>query len=385
MTTLKPLMTADVVIVGGGAMGTSTAYQMAKAGLDVVLCEMRTLGSGATGRCGGMVVHCYGRENNIEKTGDRLRFTRANTEMLKAFQQELEIDYEFRQIGLVDVATSEAEAEELQRLIDIQRADGDEENQMLDKKQTLEIMPTLNADLVFGSRYRASDGNLAPYKMCAAFAQGAQKHGARIMTHTKVEKILIEGGKVLGVETDKGTILSKWVLNATNAWSKFLSKETEVILPVREIACVTEAIGPVPPLPFEMLLNGEFAYGGTQTATGNLTIGGPAHPRERRLGYYNEVTTPDEVKRLGGYLATIFPKFKDLKIIRTWAGTMAFAPDAMPIVGKSSLTEGLLLAAGFAAGISQECTVGKIMTDLVTTGEVSLPIDMSLYDPGRFV
>ena len=97
-------MTADIVIVGGGAMGTSTAYQMAKAGLDVVLCEMRNLASGATGRCGGMVVHCYGRETNIDKAGERLKFTRANTEMLKEFQRELEIDYKFRQVGCLDIA-----------------------------------------------------------------------------------------------------------------------------------------------------------------------------------------------------------------------------------------------------------------------------------------
>jgi len=381
---LKPFMTADVVIVGGGAMGTATAYQMAKAGIDVVLCEMRTLASGATGRCGGMICHCYGRENNIDKTAERLKFTHHNTMLLKKFQQELEIDYEVRQVGLLDIASSEEEVGELQRLYDIQKSQGDDNVELLDKKETLERMPTLNPDLVFASRYRNDDGNLAPYKMCAAFGLGAQRLGAKILTHTKVNKILIENDKVTGVDTDKGVILSKWVMNATNGWSKFLSKETEVILPVREIACVTEAIGSVPPQPFEMLLNGEFAYGGTQTATGNLTIGGPAHPRERHLNYYNEVITTDEVKRLAYYLATIFPKLKDLKIIRAWTGTMGFAPDAMPMIGKSSLTEGLLIAAGFAAGISQECTVGEIMTDLVTKGEVSLDIDMSNYDPGRF-
>lgn len=378
-------MTADIVIVGGGAMGTSTAYQMAKAGVDVVLCEMRTIGSGASGRCGGMVVHCYGRENNIDKTAERLKFTRANTEMLKQFQQELDIDFEFRHVGCLDIATSEEEFEFLKELIAIQRSQGDDEIQLLDKEDTIACMPTLNRDLVFGSRYRPSDGNLAPYKMCAAFAQGAQKYGARILTYTKVEKILIENDRVIGVQTDKGRILSKWVLNATNAWSKFLGKETECVLPVREIACVTEAIGPVPPQSFEMLLNGEFAYGGTQTKTGNLTIGGPAHPRDKRIGYYNEVITIDEVKRLANYLVNIFPRLKDLKIIRAWTGTMGFSPDAMPLIGKSSLAEGLLIAAGFAAGISQECTVGKIMTDIVTKGEVTLPINMSLYDPGRFV
>jgi sarcosine oxidase subunit beta len=378
-------MTADVVVIGGGAMGSATAYQLSKAGLGVVLCEMRTLASGATGRCGGMIVHCYGREINIEKTAERLKFTRLNTQMLKAYQQELDIDYHVRHVGCLDIAASEAEFEELKGLIAIQRAQGDDEIVLLDKHETIDCMPTLNKDIVFGSRYRPSDGNLSPYKMVHAFARGAQKHGATIMTHTRVEKILTENDRVTGVLTEKGPIYASWVINCTNAWAKFLGRETECVLPVREVACVTESIGPVPAQSFEMLLNGEFAYGGTQTATGNLTIGGPAHPRDSRLGYYNEVITFDEVKRLATYLTTIFPKLRDLKMIRAWTGTMGFAPDAMPLIGRSTLTEGLLIAAGFAAGISQECTVGKIMTDIITTGEVSLDIDMSLYDPGRFL
>ena len=377
--------TTDVVIIGGGAMGSASAFQLAKAGLDVVLCEMRTLASGATGRCGGMVVHCYGRENNIDKTGERLKFTRENTKMLEDFQQELDIDYQFRKIGCIDIASSEEEFEELKDLVRIQRLQGDYEIELLDKKETIENMPTLNKDLVFGSRLRKSDGNLAPYKMVHAFARGAQKHGAEILTHTKVNKIIIENERAIGVETDKGRILAKWVMNATNAWSKFFGKETECVLPVREIACVTESIGPVPPQSFEMLLNGEFAYGGTQHASGNLTLGGPAHPIEKHLGYYNENITINEVQRLAYYVSNIFPKLKDLKIIRTWTGTMGFAPDAMPLIGKSTITENLLIAAGFAAGISQECTVGKIMTELITKDSVEVPVDMTLYNPGRFL
>ncbi len=382
---MNQISTADVIIIGGGAMGSATAYQLAKAGMDVVLCEMRTLASGATGRCGGMVSHCYGRENNIEKTAERLKFTRENTKMLKQFQQELDVDYEFRRVGCLDIASSEEEFEQLRELVNIQKSQGDDEIELLDKKETIAHMPVINPDLVFGSRYRASDGHLSPYKLVHAFSRGAQKHGAKIMTFTKVEKILIENERAIGVVTDKGIIYSKWVINASNAWSKFLGKETECVLPVREIACATEAIGKVPVMSFELLLNGEFAYGATQAASGNLTFGGPAHPRDKRSGYYNETITIDEVKRLGNYLCNIFPAFKDLKIIRTWTGTMAFAPDALPLIGKSTLTENLLIAAGFAAGISQQCVVGKIMEDLIIKGEVGLPIDMSLYDPGRFL
>ena len=97
---LKVIDKADVVVVGGGAVGTSAAYHLSKRGKKVILCEMRNIASGATGRCGGMVVHCYGRDVNIDKTDYRLMFTRANTEIMKEYQKSFEIDFEFRQVGL---------------------------------------------------------------------------------------------------------------------------------------------------------------------------------------------------------------------------------------------------------------------------------------------
>ena len=381
-------MSADIVIIGGGVMGTATAYELTKAGLDVVLCEMRNLGSGASGRCGGMICHCYGRENNLDKATERLKITRYNTEMLFKTQQELDIDFHARITGLLDVWVNEEEAEEGKRLFELERSQGlttEKDIKLLDKKETLEVMPTLNPDLVVGSRFRPEDGNLAPYQFCASLGFGAQKKGAKILTHTKVEKIVIENDRVCGVLTDKGFIASKWVMNAANGWAGPFSKETEVITPIREIACVTEAIGPVPPMPFEMQYGGQFAYGGTQTASGNITIGGPAHPREKRVGFYNETIWMDEVRRLGNYMTGIFPTLKDLKMIRAWVGTMGFVPDAQPMVGKSTLTEGYLMAAGFVAGISWPFAVARIMKELIQYDEVKWDIDMSLYDPGRFL
>lgn len=385
----KPIMSADIVIIGGGVMGTATAYELTKAGLDVVLCEMRNLGSGASGRCGGMICHCYGRENNLEKADERLKITRYNTKMLQETQQELDIDYHVRITGLLDVWVNEEEAEEGRRLYELERSlpglNTDKDIKILDKKEILSEMPTLNPDLVFGGRLRQEDGNLSPYQLCNALGWGAQKKGGKILTHTKVDKIVIENDKVCGVETDKGFIASKWVLNVTNGWASQLDKESEVIAAVRECACVTETIGPVPPQPFEMLYKGTFAYGGTQTATGNITIGGPAAPRDKRVGYYNETVYLDETRRLAGYMANIFPKLKDVKMIRSWIGTMGCSPDAQPLVGKSTLTEGLLIAAGFVAGISWEFSVARIIKELITFGEVKWDIDMSLYDPGRFL
>ena len=104
---------ADVVVIGGGAVGTSAAYHLALKKKKVILCEMNNIASGATGRCGGMVVHCYGRELNIEKTAQRLMYTRENTKIMKEYQKSFDIDFEFRQIGCLDIAISEEEFESL--------------------------------------------------------------------------------------------------------------------------------------------------------------------------------------------------------------------------------------------------------------------------------
>jgi glycine/D-amino acid oxidase-like deaminating enzyme len=98
---------ADVVVIGGGAVGTSVAYHLARRGKKVVLCEARNIGSGASGRCGGMVVHCYGREVNINKTDLRLMYTRANTEIMKEYARGFEIDFELRQVGCLDIVVDE--------------------------------------------------------------------------------------------------------------------------------------------------------------------------------------------------------------------------------------------------------------------------------------
>src|SRR4030042_2779347 len=216
---VKVIDKADVVIVGGGAVGTSAAYHLAKRGKKVVLCEMRNIASGATGRCGGMVVHCYGRDVNIDKTDYRLMYTRANTEIMKEEQKTFEIDFEFRQVGLLDVAISDEEVEQLKKLIEIQRSLGDNEIEYLDKKDTLEVMYNLNPKLTFGSRWRPSDGNLNPFLLARSQGREAQKLGAKIMTNTKVDNIIIKNDKVEGVKIKDGIIEADWVINATNGWA----------------------------------------------------------------------------------------------------------------------------------------------------------------------
>lgn len=372
---------ADVVVIGGGAVGTSAAYHLSKRGKKVILCEMRNIASGATGRCGGMVVHCYGRDLNIEKTDYRLKFTNANTQIMKEYQKNFEIDFEFRQVGCLDIAISDVEYEQLKMLAEVQQKLGDNEIELLDKKQTLAEMPNLNPALVFGSRLRRSDGNLNPFMLARSQALEAQKLGAKIRTQTKVESVILSDGAVQGVELKEGIIEASWVVNAANGWASQLTDNIEII-PVRELAMVTERLPKLPPQPFEMLCFGEFAYGATQTASGNYNLGGPGPARPPKWDYYDETIYADEVIRVMTYIGAVFPSLREVSIIRSWVGTMAFTPDGMPSIGPMPGIKGLFISAGYPDGMAWSAISGKLASEYICDGKTSLPIE--LMDPGRF-
>jgi sarcosine oxidase, subunit beta len=378
----KQQRSADVVVIGGGAVGTSAAYHLAKRGKKVVLCETRNIASGATGRCGGMVVHCYGREVNIDKTDVRLMYTRANTEIMKEYAKSFEIDFHLRQVGCLDIAIDEKEFDTLKELLKIQRAQGDTEIQLLDRKETLEVMPNLNPELIFGSRLRPSDGNLNPFRLARSQAREAQKLGAEILTHTKVEEVITSNGAVRGVRTAAGVIEAGHVVNAANGWAHQLTEGIETI-PVRELAMVTERLPDRPPQPFEMLCYGEFAYGATQHTSGNYNLGGPGPARPPAYDYYDERIYPEEVFRVMSYISAIFPELAEVSVIRSWVGTMGFTPDAMPSIGPMPGVKGLFVAAGFADGMAWAAVTGKLAAEHICDGRTSLPI--GLLDPGRFL
>jgi sarcosine oxidase, subunit beta len=373
---------ADAIVVGGGAVGTAAAYQLALRGKKTLLCERSNFASGATGRCGGMVVHCYGRQLNIEKTALRLRFTRANTELMKDYQKTFEIDFELRQMGCLDIAVDEREWEELKELVAVQQSLGDDEIELLDKHETLSVMNNLNPDLIFGSRLRKSDGNLNPFYLARAQALEARKRGAEIFTHTKVDEIMVENGSVVGVRVGDAVFESEFVINATNGWTSLLTAGTEII-PVRELAMVTERLPDLPPQPFEMLCFGDFAYGSTQTRSGNYNLGGPGPARPPHYDYFDQNIYIDEVFRVMSYIGAVFPSLRDVSVIRSWTGTMAFTPDGMPSIGLMPGARGLYIAAGFPDGMAWAAITGKLVAEHICGQPTSLPLDP--LDPGRFL
>ena len=379
---MKADLKADVVVIGGGAVGTSAAYHLSKLGKKVILCEARNIASGASGRCGGMVVHCYGRDFRIHETDKRLTFTRANTQVMKDYSKSFEIDFEFRQVGCLDIAVTEKEYEDLENLVKIQRSLGDNEIELLDKEQTLKEMWNLNPDLIVGSRLRRSDGNLNPFLLCRAQALEAKKHGAKIMTHTRVKKLLVKNKKIEGLLLgDDSVIMAEDVVSAVNGWTNQLITGTEII-PTRGIAMITEKLPVLPAQPFETFCLGEFVYGCTQTLSGNYNIGG-AGPRNTVDEHLDEKIYLEEVLKVNSFISEIFPSLKDVAIIRTWAGPIGFTPDGIPSIGPMPGVKGLFVTGGYPAGMSWASVSGKLAAEYICDQKTSIPLDFT--DPGRFI
>ena len=349
---------AEIIVIGGGLMGCSIAYYLSKGKKEVVIFEKGNIASGASGRNGGQVIQLEGRDKNPETIKSRLAITKENNEILKNLEKELNFNFEYQRIGSLDIALSKEEWEDIKETVKAQKKAGDNEIELLDKKETLKLSPVLS-DNIFGSRFRPSDGTVNPFFLTYGFAFSAQKLGAKIFTYTPVKRIIKENGKVRGVELENcKKIYSDIVINATNAWSSFLCPEID-ILPLRQVAVVTEPVAKLPVYPMEAFIEGDAIFTTTQTESGNLVAGGfRTQARERNL-HYDYSVEPVELSGSSAIFKRIFKGIENISIIRSWSGTMAVTGDCLPCLGKYPGVENLYIAAGFSNGMAYGPIVGS--------------------------
>jgi sarcosine oxidase, subunit beta len=371
---------SDVIIIGGGLVGCSMAYYLSCAGAEVTLFEKRNISSGASGRCGGMVVQADGREAKTIES-ERFLYTRENNKILEGLEEELHYGFEYRQIGSLDIACTEIEWEQLKNITALQKTLGDDEVKLLDNKETRQLCPILGP-IVRGSRYRASDGSLNANKLTFAYARAAQKLGAKLQPYTPVDKILIEDNVVRGVSHNYGVSYSRWVVNATNAWASYLTPQIEIV-PCKGSAIVTEPVTHFPALVWEAYPDGTMIWG-AQHSGGNILFGSaPEIGLNKMKDHYEETVYFEDIEKAIRRFNTLFPDLSEASVIRTWAGTVAFTADALPCLGEIPGIENLIINAGFPVGMSWCPIMGKLGAEVILNrGETSLPIKM--FAPSRF-
>ncbi|AEF94176.1 FAD dependent oxidoreductase [Desulfotomaculum nigrificans CO-1-SRB] len=367
--------TADIVIIGGGVIGCSIAYNLAKKGAkNIILIERKYLTSGATGRCGAGVRMQFGTETNC-------LLAKKSIEMFEQLEEELGYDdsIEFKQGGYLLLAYTEKMVEQFHKNLGVQHKLGIP-SRWVTPAEAKEIVPHLNTQGLLGATFCGKDGHCNPFKTTDAYVKAARRLGVEIMTYTEVTKLLAKDGKITGVETNKGVIESPVVVCCAGAYSRDLAATIGIELPLhpeRHQILVTE---PVEMIQEPMVMSFYHGLYCQQVPHGSFVmgIGDPNEPKE-----FNYNSSWQFLHEMAAKVTFLLPPLANLRVVRQWAGQYDMTPDRQQILGSVPGTEGFYLAAGFSGhGFMISPMTGKLMAEYILGEETSLPIDM--FDFTRF-
>lgn len=374
---------AEVVVVGGGIMGCSTAYYLEKRGVQVTLVERNTICSGATARTGGAVRQQWRGPNELVPALESVK-------LWKNLNGELDCDTEYTQGGHFFVLDSEREVEQFREIHEFQRQHG-LECEILEPSEAQEICPILKSNFVAIS-HCPTDGHANPFRTTHGFAIAAARLGARIMTGTEVQSIAHDHGEIESVTTSRGTIKTRKVVNAAGPWSMQIGRMAGLEIPVKPYKQQQIITEPCPPVVKQFVTRLSVGLYFRQCKNGSLQIGLHIDPfglwretleegyglAEAEAETFDHISTFDPLREIPKRFleAVTMPVLGECSAVRTWPGLYEMTPDLEPILGEAPSLKGFYLATGFSGrGFALGPIVGKLMAELITTGETFLPLD----------
>ena len=368
---------ADVIIVGGGIMGASTAFFLRKRGMSVILLEQGLIGQQASG------VN-FGNTRRMGRPIEQLPLSNRSREIWLKFKELFGADVELLLNGHLRVGVTPVHEERMVKYAEDARSFGIG-MQMLGAKTLHERFPYLGPDITAGC-YAPHDGHANPRLAAPAIGRAAARAGAQVFENTEMTSLDKDGDDFVATTADGRTFRAPVALVTAGAWGNRIS--THFGEPVPMIAkapqmCVTEpvpyAIGPTIGAIADVF---EQAVYFRQVARGNIVIGGGGHELadiEKRRAYVNPNRTLFKLKSA----PRVVPAFNHLNIIRVWGGIEGYMEDSRPAMGPSARVPGLYYAFGFSGeGFQLGPGVGDVMAELIHTGSTSTPIEH--YHIGRF-
>jgi len=364
---------ADIVIIGGGVVGCSIAYNLAKLGAkNIILLEKNTLASGATGRCGAGIRQQFGTKMNCI-------LARESIKIFENLSQELEYDIELNQGGYLILAYTEKEVNQFKKNVALEQS-LNIKVRFITVEEAKEIVPPLNTEGILAATFCPTDGHANPFKTNFAYAEAAERLGVKIYTFTEVKEIETENHKIVAVNTDKGKVLTPIVVNAAGGYSGIIGKMVGVDLPVysqRHQILITE---PLDPLFRPMLMSFSRNFYCQQTPHGSIIMGF-GDPNERKDGDIG--SSWQFAQEMAQKMTAVLPLLKEVSMVRQWAGLYNMSPDAQPILGEHPQIEGFYIAIGFSGhGFMLAPITSKLIAELILKRKTSLPIDK--LEIGRF-
>lgn len=357
-------MKSDVVIIGAGSTGLSTAYELAKAGVNVIVVDRNLLAIEAAGRNPGGI-------RQIGRDHDEVPLMVAAMRRWHSLSDELKSNLEITEDGYLWVALNARELELQRGLAERDAAFGIKEF-VYDQSQVRDLAPNIS-DFVYGGLYSPTDLIANPFLVAKAYHANAERLGARFLFQTEVIGLQIESGSIRGVVTNKGTISTPLVINAAGPWADRIGEMAGLKIPLTPCPNQFILTEPVPKiLPPFLLISGIGVC--RQSARGNIYIGNTNTPGG--ITGFSKKTNYGEMTRTVTNLLKIVPAFRGVNIIRTWVGTIDFSPDDNFILSKVDEVQGLILACGFSGhGFALTPIIGQLLSELVVNGKTSLPVD----------
>jgi sarcosine oxidase subunit beta len=368
--------TADAVVVGGGVMGASTAYHLARKGVkDVVLLEREPfLGQMSTGQCAGGIRHQFSSEINI-------RLSTESIAMMERFPEELDQDVGLRFCGYVFLLTREEDLPTFRGNVELQHGLGIE-TRWLEPGDLSGLVPELNLDGVVAGTVYHRDGLADPSGVVQGYAAGARREGVSILTDREVNGVRVEDGRIAGVETADGTIATPIVVNACGAWAPQLGRMVRVDIPIEPIRRQVVVTAPIPELrpdfPFAIF----FAESLYFHPEGRGILTGKSN-NDETPGYKLDVDPEWEAVHMAEAVER-FPRLGDAGFLTHWAGLYEVTPDAHPILGRVPRVEGFHVMAGFSGhGFMHGPVAGLLMAEEIVDGKAHT-VDIDPFRIERF-
>jgi sarcosine oxidase, subunit beta len=367
--------TADVVIIGGGIMGASTAYHLAKRGADVVVLEAAEMfGLGSTGLNAGGIRYQFATPVNIE-------LSKLSIGMMERFADEMDQEVGLRRCGYLFMLDDPADLEQFKQNVALQNAHG-VPSRVVGVEEIHELAPEVELSGIIGGTWCPRDGLVDPNSLLQGFVSNARRLGATLLTNADVRGIDVEHGRVVRVHSTVGSIDASAVVIAAGPWSAQIGSFVGVKIPIEPIRRQIAVTGPIPDLRKDFPFAIDFSRALYFHREGGGLLTGMSN-RDEQAGFDTRVDEDWRLKHLEHALERL-PLLAEAEIAAEWAGLYEVTPDDQPILGRMPMFDGLYICAGFSGhGLMHGPGAGLLMAEEILDGRAQT-IDIDSLRWGRF-
>ena len=356
------MQTADVVVIGAGIVGASTAYFLARAGIDVMLVDRRHPNAGGTASqasAGG--VRQQGR------APEEMPLAMHSIHLWGSLEEELDADLHYRRNGMTVITDDESLIPSLEQRVAREQSLG-LDIRMVRGVELHHLIAGLSPQILAGS-YCPTDGHADPLRTVHALVEAARRLGARTSWQCPVENLVIENGRITAVNTLGGKIGCRYVVLAAGYWSKAIAAAAGIDLPFVYCPLQMMVTAKRPPALDQVLGWINHGISLKQVPSGGFVIGG-GWPGLGDPVTYRTRLLPGSMAKSADTTVNLLPSLSAIPIVRAWLGIEAFSIDEMQIVGPVVSVDGLIVAAGFSGhGFAVGPGIGSLLAQYLATGQ----------------